>query len=237
MKRFDHPLIAQLKKVTNAKKAAFFPKFFKTAKGQYGYGDKFLGVTVPEQRKIAKSFYNSLGEEDFKFLLDHEYHEVRLTALLALVLKYQKMAKTENEKKNIVDLYKSKIDRINNWDLVDSSADKILGSFYFDKNRSYLHKLSRSKSLWEVRIGIIATFHFIRLRQYEDTLRMCRQVLNHEHDLIHKASGWMLREIGNRDKDTLVTFLKQHARNMPRTMLRYAIEKLSTPERQYWLKF
>ncbi|TGL57951.1 DNA alkylation repair protein [Leptospira ognonensis] len=237
MKPKDHPLVTNLKKVTNSKKAAFFPKFFKTGKGQYGYGDKFLGVTVPEQRKIAKSFYSSLSQDDFKLLLDNEYHEVRLTALLALVLKYQKTAKTEVEKKRIVDLYKSKLDRINNWDLVDSSADKILGSFYFDKNRGYLHKLSKSKNLWEVRIGILATFYFIRCDQFEDTLVMCRQVLNHEHDLIHKASGWMLREIGNRNKETLLAFLNQHAKDMPRTMLRYAIEKFPQTERQYWLTF
>jgi len=235
MTEMNDTILDELKKVRNPQKAAFFPKFFKTGVGEYGFGDKFLGVTVPEQRKIALSHYKSLQKKQILNLLDNDFHEVRLTALFILVLQYQKLAKTEENKKNIVEIYKSKMHRINNWDLVDASADKILGHFYLGKDTNYLHKLTKSKNLWEVRIGIMSTFHFIRANQFDDTLIMCERVLNHEHDLIHKASGWMLREIGNRNPMVLRNFLTKHVTKMPRTMLRYAIEKLPDLERKTWL--
>jgi 3-methyladenine DNA glycosylase AlkD len=235
MKKKIHPVEQELTRASDPEKAAFFPKFFKTGKGEYGYGDLFLGVTVPMQRKIANAHYTSVRQNEIRLLLDSKYHEVRLTALLMLVLCYQKLTKTEAERLGYVQLYQSKLDRINNWDLVDSSADKILGHYYFDKKRTYLHKLSKSNDLWETRIGILSTFYFIRKLQFEDTLAMCERLLTHKHDLIHKASGWMLREIGNRNADVLRTFLEKYVTKIPRTMLRYAIEKLPEKERKSWL--
>ncbi len=235
MKNITQTLIRDLKKFASSEKENFYPKFFKAEKGDYGYGDKFLGVTVPNQRKIAKFYAKELTKKDFIELLDNQYHEVRLTALLAMVIQYQNKASTPPLQEEIVHLYQSKMNRINNWDLVDTSADKILGHYYFDRNKSFLHNLTKSKDLWEVRIGILSSFYFIRKNQYNDTLLMCKRVLDHPHDLIHKASGWMLREIGKRDKNRLLEFLKENIHHMPRTMLRYAIEKLSKEERTYWL--
>ena len=225
-------VVAELKKHINPEKAAFFPRFFKTGPGEYGEGDKFLGVVVPDQRKIAKKFKDLSGNEVRK-LLDDKHHECRLTAVLILVLQYEKGDETTRQK--VVDLYLDKIERINNWDIVDSSAHKILGPHLQDSKRKLLHDFSKTNHLWKQRIAMMTTLHFIKQGDFVDTLIIAKRFLNHEHDLIHKVTGWMLREMGKIDEIALRDFLRQHASKMPRTMLRYAIEKLPEKERKRWL--
>lgn len=215
-------------------KAEFLPKFFNAFPGGYGEGDLFLGIRVPDQRKIARKYYKSISLEAVEKLLQEPIHEYRLTALIIMVYKFEK-AKTEEEKKAIVDLYLDNLEHVNNWDLVDTSADKILGAYLFDKNRSILYELAKTNHLWSQRIAIIATLYFIRHNQFSDTLEIAKILLNHHHDLIHKAVGWMLREVGNRDFETEFEFLKAHYKQMPRTMLRYAIEKFEPELRQKFL--
>ncbi|MFH1292412.1 MAG: DNA alkylation repair protein [bacterium] len=223
-----------LKKIANPKKAKDCLWFFKTGKGQYGEGDKFLGVSVPEQRKVAKK-YPDLDLSDLQKLLSSQIHEYRLTALFILVGQYKKI-KQDRNKKTIVDFYIKNAKRINNWDLVDSSAHYIIGDYLLDKkDRKILYKLAKSKNLWEKRISIISCFAFIRDNQYEDALKISEILLHDEHDLIHKAVGWMLREVGNRDQETEEKFLKKYHKTMPRTMLRYAVEKFKENKRQSYL--
>lgn len=214
----------ELNKYGDAEKAAFLPKFFQAFPGGYGEGDRFIGVTVPNQRKIARKYYQVLSLNDLEKLISDPLHECRLTAIFILVLKYEK-SKTEAEREELVNIYLNNLSSINNWDLVDSSAYKILGPYLFDKNRSLIFKLARSGDLWRERIAVITTMHFIRNYDYVDTLKLAEIMLDYEHDLIHKAVGWMLREIGNRDFNVEYSFLKAHYKKMPRTMLRYAIEK------------
>ncbi|PJZ80844.1 DNA alkylation repair protein [Leptospira meyeri] len=235
MKQIQEQILSDLKKEGNKEKADFFPKFFKTGPGEYGEGDKFLGVTVPIQRKIAKKYYKEIDIPSLKSLITSPFHEVRLTTLFILVLKFESKDITEKKQKEIVDFYLKHTNSINNWDLVDSSADKILGAFLFQRPRDVLDTFHLSKDLWKNRISILSTFYFIRKNDFKDTLRYCESYLNHKHDLIHKATGWMLREIGNREKKTLISFLQSNAAKMPRTMLRYAIEKLPESERKFWL--
>ncbi|MCW7467128.1 DNA alkylation repair protein [Leptospira levettii] len=236
MKETKEFFLEELNKHKDLNKAKFFPRFFKTGPGEYGEGDLFLGITVPKQRLVAKKFAPKLSLDDLQSLIVSPYHEVRLTTLLILIQKYQTKKITEIEKEKIVKFYLKNTKYINNWDLVDVSADKIIGDYYFDKNNVMIQKLKNSKDLWENRIAILSTFHWIRKGRFEETLMLCEHFLNHNHDLIHKATGWMLREIGKRDIQTLRTFLKNHATKMPRTMLRYAIEKLTTSERKKWLE-
>jgi 3-methyladenine DNA glycosylase AlkD len=213
-------------------KAEISSKFFKTGKGQYGEGDIFLGIKVPEQRKVSKK-YTGLTLDDISHLLKSEIHEYRLTALFILVLKYKK--EDTNGKQEIVDFYLSNTENINNWDLVDSSAHYILGDFLLDKDRSILYKLARSENLWERRIAMLSTFAFIKKEQFEDALNISEILLFDEHDLIHKAVGWMLREIGKRDLKIEDEFLQKRYNEMPRTMLRYAIEKFDEEKRNFYL--
>jgi 3-methyladenine DNA glycosylase AlkD len=208
-------------------------RFFKTAAGEYGFGDRFLGIRVPVIRQAVKRFEDTPLDVASR-LLKSEYHEIRLFALLLLVAQFSKSH--ENKRKKIYDTYLANTRHINNWDLVDSSADKIVGSYLENRDRSVLHQLSLSDSLWERRIAIIATFHFIREGQFDDTLYITEQLLDDKEDLIHKAVGWMLREVGMRNKPVETTFLNKHYRSMPRTMLRYAIEKFSDEERQDYLR-
>lgn len=207
--------------------------FFKTGKGQYGEGDVFLGITVPVQRKIAKRYVN-LSLSDLQTMLNSKIHEFRLVALFILVYKYTKS--DEKGKKEIVDFYLKNTKNVNNWDLVDSSAGYILGEYLYDKDKSILYKLARSENLWEKRIAIIATQGFIRKNYFDDTLKISEILINDKHDLIHKAVGWMLREVGNRDLKTLYTFLDKHYLKMPRTMLRYAVEKFEKPKKEFYMK-
>lgn len=216
-------------------KAAFFPSFFKTGPGEYGEGDKFIGVTVPEQRKIAKKF-KQLSLDEIRELLNDEHHECRLTGLVILTNQYAK-AKTVDAKVELSDFYLANLDRVNNWDLVDATAYKILGEeIVRTHNTAILDDLAKSKDLWRERVAVLATLALIKRKDFEPTLKLCRQFLNHEHDLIHKATGWMLREIGKIKKDALELFLARHGKKMPRTMLRYAIEKLPKAERDLWLE-
>lgn len=224
-----------LQNKSNKEKAAFFPKFFKTKKGEYGENDKFIGVIVPDQRKIAKEYYKEISLKEIEKLLQDPIHEYRVTALFIIIEKYEK-SKIDIEKTNLTKLYIKNIKYVNNWDLVDLSAPKILGPFFNDTDKKDLYKYANSKNLWEQRISILTTFYFIRKKQYDDTLKIAKILLNHKHDLIHKAVGWMLREIGNRDMKTELTFLKKHYTSMPRTMLRYAIEKFDEDLRQKFLK-
>jgi 3-methyladenine DNA glycosylase AlkD len=226
----------ELEKYINKEKAAFFPKFFKTGIGQYGEGDQFIGVTVPNQRKVSKMFYKEMELKDIQELLNSPIHEHRLTSLYILVLKFEK-SKDLAEKKKIYDFYLKNAKKVNNWDLVDSSAHKIVGAYLLEteESRDILYKLAKSKNLWEQRISIISTWMFIREKQFDDTLKISEILLNHPHDLIHKAVGWMLREIGKKDEKVLKEFLNKHYKQMPRTMLRYAIEKFPEETRKKYL--
>ncbi len=226
-------LINDLRAVADIEKAAFFPRFFKTGKGEYGEGDVFIGVTVPNIRKVV-SKHVSLSLNDIDLLVRNEIHEVRLAALLILVSQYDKA--NMQQKKEIVDFYLAHTKQVNNWDLVDASCYKILGTYLLDHDRSILYSLARSPYLWERRIAIVSTLAFIRKGQFEDTMRICELLLNDDHDLIHKAVGWMLREMGKKDEATLCMFLDKHASKMPRTALRYAIEKLTKKEQQNYLQ-
>lgn len=217
----------------NKKRAVGSARFFKTGPGQYGEGDLFIGLTVPQCRFVAKN-YNQLSQSTIKKLLASKIHEERLIALLILVDQYA--CGSEAEKKKIFNFYLSQTKHINNWDLVDLSADKIVSEFLYTSSRTILKKFSLSKNLWERRIAIIATFAFIKKGEYKDTFAITKILLTDTHDLIHKACGWMLREVGKRvSKQQLKNFLNQHYQTMPRTMLRYAIEHFSDQERKHYL--
>lgn len=217
-------------------KALFFPKFFKTGKGEYGEGDLFVGVKVPDQRAVAKEYYATISEQELSELLSSKYHEHRLTALLMLVLKFEK-SKEEVEKKRWIDFYLNHLKFVNNWDLVDSTAYKILGRYSFEKNDSQLlEQLSDSEIMWHKRIAIVATMHYVKNGSYNLTKKLVLNNINHSHDLMHKANGWLLREIGCKNENELIDFLKIHYKIMPRTSLRYAIEKLDEDVRQGFLK-
>lgn len=223
----------ELKKFINKEKAAFYPSFFKTGKGEYGEGDKFLGVVVPDQRKIANRF-KSLPTTEIKKLLNDPYHECRLTALFILVKQFEKA--DAKERRSICDFYVSNLDRVNNWDLVDSSAHKILGPQLSEsKDRKLLYRLAKSKHLWRERVSVIATLHLIKERDFGDTLKLCEMFLSHPHDLMHKATGWMLREVGKLDQKVLIGFLNKFHKQMPRTMLRYSLEHFDKKERVKWM--
>ncbi len=225
-------IVDHLHSLANTEIAEHSQRFFKTAKGEYGYGDKFLGIRVPVIRQSVKK-YKTTSLSTTEKLLKSEYHEIRLFALLVLVSRFSK--NNIDEQKNIYNLYLSNTQYINNWDLVDSSAHHIIGSYLDSKDKSILYELSKSSSLWERRIAIIATFYFIKKNQFTDTLQISKQLLHDQEDLIHKAVGWMLREVGKRDLAKEVTFLNSHYKKMPRTMLRYAIEKFSKINRQNYL--
>lgn len=227
---------ADLKKRANKVKAEFLPRFFKTGKGEYGYGDRFYGVTVPEQRKVAKIHYQNTRKEDITTLLFSSYHEERLTALFILCHKF-KDAKEIGEEKQWVDFYLKHAERVNNWDLVDSSAHIILGQWLANQERAILYTLATSNSLWKNRIAIVATWHFIRKQKdVKDIMALAKIMLTHQHDLMHKATGWMLREGWKVKPKEIEEFLDQYADKMPRTMLRYAIEKMEEKKRKSYLR-
>ncbi len=225
----------ELNKHINPEKAAFLPSFFQAYPGGYGEGDRFIGVVVPDQRKVSRKYYRAISLTELVDLIQSEVHEHRLTAIFILVLKYEK-SRTEKDKKALVDFYLSNLSYINNWDLVDSSAYKILGNFLFDRDRNLLYRLAASGKLWQQRTAIIATYYFIKHKDYEDTLKISDLFLSHDHDLIHKAVGWMLREVGNRDFEVEYNYLESRYRQMPRTMLRYAIEKFEPGLRKKFLE-
>lgn len=218
----------ELKEKSNKEKAEIFQRFFKTQKGEYGEGDVFLGVTVPELRKIVKE-NKEIKIKELLQLLHSEIHEERFIAILILIEKFPK----ENER--IFKLYLKNLKWINNWDLVDISAYRIIGEYLFDKEKTIIYKLAISNNLWERRIAIMSTFYFIRKNQFKDTKNIAKILLCDTHDLIHKAVGWMLREIGKRDMREEEDFLKKNYKKMPRTMLRYAIEKFPEGKRKFYL--
>lgn len=213
--------------------AAFLQRFFKTGPGEYGEGDVFLGVRVPQVRKLVKQ-YPEAGLKEARQLINSPIHEERLLALLILVRDFSKGE--DGVKERIYDFYLDRTRFINNWDLVDCSAEHIVGAFLNDKDKTPLYELTRSDNLWERRIAIMATFHFIKRMTFSETLKIADMLLQDDHDLIHKAVGWMLREVGKRDMKTEERFLKGRYRRMPRTMLRYAIEKFPETRRQRYLK-
>ncbi len=223
----------KLQELGSREKATVLQRFFKTGPGEYGEGDVFVGVKVPELRKLAKE-YQEITVKGVKQLLKSPIHEERLLALLILVRKYSKG--NETEKKRIYELYLKNTQFINNWDLVDISSHHIIGAFLVDKSKEPLYSLAKSMNLWERRISIISTFYFIKHDKYAETLKISEILLMDEQDLIHKAVGWMLREIGKRHIPTEEKFLRKHYKRMPRTMLRYAIEKFPEDKRQGYLK-
>lgn len=224
---------AELKKSSDTAKAAILARFFKTGKGEYGEGDIFWGITVPVQRAIAKRHMDA-SLDDIAKLLAEPVHECRLTALLILVQQYPK--KSDDGRREIAEFYLAHTGHINNWDLVDLSAEKIIGPYLADRDRGILYRLAESSSIWEQRIAVLSTFHFIRNGDFADTVAICEKLMSHRHDLIHKATGWMLREAGKRDMAVLLEFLDRHHKSMPRTMLRYSIEKLDENSRKKYME-
>lgn len=227
----------ELDKLANPKQAKLLQGFFKTGKGQYGEGDIFLGIKVPIQRQVAKK-YNNLAFNEIQTLLNSQIHDHRMIALFILVSQYQYSKKQKNKKiqKQIYNFYLKNFKNINNWDLVDLSSHKIVGDYLLDKPRDILYKFARSNHLWTKRISVIATFAFINNHDFKDSLKIAKILLNDDHDLIHKAIGWMLREVGKRDQKTEEQFLKKYYKKMPRTMLRYSIERFSEPKRKFYMK-
>jgi 3-methyladenine DNA glycosylase AlkD len=225
-------LTASLAKLADPVIAEHSQRFFKTGPGEYGEGDLFLGIRVPVLRRQARDF-GDLPLKETQRVLRSAYHEERLCALLVMVLQFERGDETEKER--IFRMYLRNTRHVNNWDLVDLSAHKIVGAYLADRDRGLLDKLARSASLWERRIGIISTYHFIKNHDFEDTLRIAEILLADAEDLIQKAVGWMLREVGNRDAMAERAFLAERYKRMPRTMLRYAIEKFPERERKRYL--
>lgn len=239
-----------LQNLADPEKAQICMRFFKTGKGQYGEGDIFLGITVPQQRIVAKKYYKDLDLVEIQNLLNSKIHEERLVALLILVLQFShshsgsrqnlilNKSRSWTSQDDLFNFYLKNTKKINNWDLVDSSADKILGQYFLnnpEKNKEIIYKLAISENLWERRIAMITTFQFIKNNKFNDSLKIAEILLKDKHDLIHKAVGWMLREIGKRDLQTEIDFLDKHCEIMPRTTLRYAIEKFEEGKRKFYL--
>ena len=229
-------VLKQLESLKNPEKALQKSKYFKVAEGQYGAGDTFWGLTNPEVHKIAKEYFKTLEYIDIDQLLKSEIHEVRFTALSVLVLKYNKL-KDIKLKKELVEFYIGHIPYINNWDLVDCSTHFIIGPYFFDEtDRTILIKLAQSGHLWSERIAIIAMLYFVKNKSFEFPMMLIEMLLFHKHDLMHKANGWVLREIWHKGGNVIVEdFLKKHIQLIPRTTLRYAIEKLPEEKRKYYL--
>lgn len=222
-----------MEKTSNHKKARLYQRFFKTGPGEYGEGDVFIGLTMPQQRLIAKRF-SDISISQIKEMLDSPVHEHRMTALIILTNKFKRS--DDDEKKKIFDFYIANTHRINNWDLVDVTCPHIVGTYLLDKDRAILHRLARSKNIWKRRIAIVSTSVFIKNRQYDDTISIAKTLLKDDHDLIHKAVGWMLREIGKMDTRALENFLDSYHKEMPRTMLRYSLERLPERKREHYMK-
>ena len=239
-------IISELIALSEPDKKETLQRFFKTEKGQYGEGDKFLGVTVPNIRKVAYR-YSGVKLEDLEKLLSSPWHEIRMCGLLIMVehivkinknkwLKTHSLKDAEAINKDYFEFYLSHTERINNWDLVDLTAPTIIGKYIIDKDRSIIYQLADSQLIWDQRISIVSTFAFIRTGDLEDTFKISEKLLHNTHDLIHKAVGWMLREAGKRNNQKLIAFLDKFALEMPRTMLRYSIEKLEEVQRKHYLE-
>lgn len=233
MKNYE-AILRELDAAADSGKAVQLARFFKTGPGEYGEGDRFLGITVPVQRAVAQK-YRDTDFESLHRLLSSSWHEHRLTALLITVFKFES-SRTEEEKKACIDFYISHTDYINNWDLVDLSCYKLLGKWMEGKDRSLLYQWACSSHLWQQRISIVTCMHFVRRRDFTDCLAIADILLRHPHDLIHKAVGWLLRETGKKDEKVLTDFLQTRYRIMPRTMLRYAIERFPEKTRKNYLR-
>lgn len=227
----------QIEKELNAHEdpaaAGFAQRFFKTGKGQYGEGDIFIGLRVPLVRKIAKN-YRQLPLSEIEKLLESPIHEHRLAAVI--IITEQAKRADRKLKQDLYELYLRRSDRINNWDIVDVSCREVVGGYLMDKPRQPLYELAKSKDMWERRIAIVSTWQFIREKDLDDTFKIAEMLLKDKEDLMHKATGWMLREAGKRDEGRLKEFLDQYAHVMPRTMLRYGLEKLHPQERAYYMR-
>jgi len=223
----------ELKENSHLDKAKIYQRFFKTGPGQYGEGDKFLGLTMPEQRIIAKKYVDTPLNE-IEELIQSPYHEHRMTGLIILTYKYLKA--DEELKKEIYNIYIKNYNQINNWDLVDVTAPRIIGTYLLDKDRKILYDFASSNHLWKKRISIVSTYTFIKNKDFKDTIKISEILLNDTHDLIHKAVGWMLREMGKIDEKELLNFLDKHHKKMPRTMLRYSLEKLDQNKKKFYMK-
>ncbi len=226
-------LISEMNSFADAERAKSSQRYFKTGAGEYGEGDVFIGLNMGEQRRIAKKF-QGLSLPKIQELLKSEIHEQRMVGVLILVDKFRKASK--EERGNIFTFYLKNAKRINNWDLVDLSAPRIVGGFLSDKKRNILYPLADSKNVWERRISVLATFAFIKDEDFSDALRISEILLEDNHDLIHKAVGWVLREIGKKDEKVLEEFLKTHYEKIPRTTLRYAIERFEESKRKDYLR-
>jgi 3-methyladenine DNA glycosylase AlkD len=229
----DKILQTKLKKLANKGQAEILQRFFKTGPGEYGEGDIFIGVKVPQLRQLAKE-YGDISLNGCSRLLSSKIHEERMLALLILIKKFT--PGDETAKTTIYQFYMRNIKHINNWDLVDLSAPHIAGAYLLNRSKKELHVLAKSNNLWKRRIAIISTFNFIKSNQFSETINLSKMLLADKEDLMHKAVGWMLREVGKRDMKTEEEFLKTHYKKMPRTMLRYAIEKFPEGKRQQYLK-
>jgi 3-methyladenine DNA glycosylase AlkD len=225
----------ELRKHATAERARVSVRYFKTGKGEYGEGDQFLGVAVPFQRALAAKYAAQVTDADISDLLFSPYHEIRLTALFMLNTRFLKSA-DQAEAKKWVDFYLSHIHCINNWDLVDSSAPIVLGTWLQNRDRRILYQFARSKNLWKNRIAILSTLAFIRKNELDDLLKLAEIFIHHPHDLLHKATGWMLREGWKRNPQVIEAFLTKFASQMPRTMLRYSIEKMSPTKKKRFMK-
>jgi 3-methyladenine DNA glycosylase AlkD len=225
-------IISDLHVLADPVKAKDSARFFKTGKGEYGEGDSFLGLTIPQIRKVI-SKYQGLSLNDLRKLLDSEYHEARTSAVIILVSQYRKA--DENKKEQIIKFYLQNSQKINNWDLVDISAPQILGDYFLNKDKTILYKFAKSDNLWQRRISVMATLGFIKKGEFKDTFQIAELLLSDKHDLIHKAVGWMLREVGKKERKEEENFLQKYYKVMPRTMLRYAIEQFPENLRQKYL--
>lgn len=227
-------LLLRLRKLANPQDAANLQRFFKTGPGEYGEGDVFLGIRVPAIRELAREFRGQVAVEEAVALLQSEVHEARMLALFLLVDVFQRG--DESVRREVYRTYLAQTGRINNWDLVDLSAPQIVGGWLASRDRKPLYRLAASAALWERRIAVLATFTFIRQGDFADILALAERLLHDEHDLLHKALGWMLREVGKREAGALEAFLDRHATTMPRTMLRYAVEKFPEPRRRHYMR-
>lgn len=231
---FKENLLKDFKKYKNEIFAKYCAKYFQTHKGGYGEGDSFWGLKVPQQRIIARKYWEDINLKDVEKLLQYRIHEIRLTALMILIEKYKK---ADNDAKSvIVRIYLRNSECVNNWDLVDLSAPYIPGHYWYNNSLKDFWEYAESGSLWKERIAMISTLHFIKQGRFAETLALSKLFLTHNHDLMHKASGWMLREVGKRDIKPLISFLNKYSKTMPRIMLRYSVEKLSPEKRKYYME-
>lgn len=225
----------ELQNLANEEKAKHLSQFFKTGKGQYAEGDKFLGINVPVTKNIVKKYYKNIAPTDMAEMLHSPWHDYRFASLQCMVMQYEKA--DEEKQASLVELYLDNLDGINNWDLVDCSAHKIIGAWALKwQDLSQIEKLANSHNLWQERIAVVSSWAFIKNKQYDLTLKLAIKFINHEHDLMHKAVGWMLREVGKQNKRVLTDFLDVYAEKLPRTTLRYAIERFPKAEKKKYMQ-